>query len=196
MIDVEIILASKSQTRFDIIKSAGLNVKQEASNIDENYFKKTEKDPRKLSLLLAQEKAKHTSKNNNKFEGFVIGSDQVLAVGNKSLNKVRTIDDAYIQLKELSGKTHHLLSSISIFQNQREVFQHIETCKMEMLTLDSSFIYKYLEKTGPKILNSVGCYHYEGIGSQLFSKVAGDYYSILGLPLMPILKFLRVDQSK
>ena len=193
MFNSKIILASKSQTRFQILKSAGLNVRQVKSSVNESKYKEIEENNQRLSLTLAYEKAKNVSNMENTHIGFVIGADQVLTLKSKRYSKALSLIEAKHQLKELRGETHTLITSVSILKNRKKVFELSQTSHLTMHHFSDEFLDNYLKKTSNKILNSVGCYNIEGVGIQLFSKIEGDFFSILGLPLVQVLNFLRQE---
>jgi len=122
---------------------------------------------------------------------FVIGADQVLAFGDEILAKPEGMEGARRQLLALSGKTHKLHSSVALARDGEILFAHTEEAALTMRKLSLEFIGRYLADAGDEILNSVGAYQLEGLGIELFEKIDGDYFSILGLPLLPLLDALR-----
>uniref|UniRef100_UPI0026270F8C Maf family protein n=1 Tax=uncultured Kiloniella sp. TaxID=1133091 RepID=UPI0026270F8C len=122
---------------------------------------------------------------------FVIGADQMLNCNGVWFDKPTDLDHAVAHLKALSGKTHQLECSVCVVKNGERLWHHNETASLTMRDLDNDFIMSYLNALGDEALSSVGAYQLEGIGAQLFHKIQGDYFTILGLPLLPLLTFFR-----
>ncbi|WP_455474146.1 Maf family nucleotide pyrophosphatase [Bartonella sp. B30(2025)] len=186
-----LILASLSSYRAQLLKKAGLNFLVEGASFDERKIEKTvtAKTPKELSCFLASEKAKNVS---NRFPGaVVIGCDQVLDFENKIFHKVRNCREAHKRLSLLSGKTHFLHSAVALFKNGQEIWVESFTAHMSVRPLSSEFIERYLAHVGEDVLNSVGVYQIEGKGIHLFEKIEGDFFTIIGLPLLPLLDKLR-----
>lgn len=166
-------------------------MKVENAKIDERCVEKKlgNLSPRELAQKLAEEKAREVSMRFP--QALVIGCDQTLELECKILHKPIDMDDAYHRLLELSGKTHYLYTGVVIFKNGHLVWGHVATAKMTIRLLDPRFINYYLTRVGAGILASVGAYHIEGEGIQLFEKIEGDYFTIVGLPLLPLLNEFR-----
>jgi septum formation protein len=144
---------------------------------------------RDQATQLAELKALKISSNRG---GLVIGGDQMLALGERAFDKPANLAEARGHLEALSGNSHRLETAIVVAENGSIVWRHLARPKLTMRPLSASFITNYLEQAGEEILQTVGAYQLESIGSQLFSSIEGDYFSILGLPLLPLLDYLRV----
>ena len=188
-----LILASSSQSRIKMLKDAGLTFDVKPADIDERAIeldlKIDNSSPEQIAGKLASVKALSVSQNFN--DSLVIGADQTLSVDGMQINKVDDLESAREKIARLSGKTHCLHSAVSCHHNGSELWKFISTAYMSMRSLDSAEIDNYISQAGVEILSSVGCYQLEGIGIQLFEKIEGDFFTILGLPLLPLLKFLR-----
>ncbi|WP_330168404.1 Maf family nucleotide pyrophosphatase [Bartonella grahamii] len=186
-----LILASLSFYRAQLLKKAGLNFFIEGASFDEREIEKKakEKTPKELSCFLASAKAKNVS---DRFpDAFVIGCDQVLDLEGKIFHKVTNIEEAHQRLCELSGKKHSLHSAVALFKNGQKIWVEAFSAHMSVRFLSSEFIERYLVRVGKDVLNSVGVYQIEGEGIQLFEKIDGDFFTIVGLPLLPLLVKLR-----
>lgn len=191
-----LILASQSRYRLEILKAAGLQFAPHPSSIDERVIEQTVGDdlpPEDLAVILAEAKATNVSTEEQ--DALVLGCDQVLALGDDLLHKATTMEDARRRLLLLSGQTHQLHSALCLSRNGETVWTHVETAHMHMRALSAPFIGRHLSRVGDGILGSVGCYQYEGEGIQLFEKVEGDIFTIIGLPLMPLLAQLRAMEA-
>jgi septum formation protein len=145
--------------------------------------------PDAVAIELAKAKALHVSARSP--EAFVIGSDQTMSLGKEVFHKPRDIDDARHHLRLLSGRTHRLNSAVAIAKDGKVCWEHISHAELTMRTLSSDFIRRHVERVGEAVLASVGAYQLEGEGIQLFSRIEGDYFTILGLPMLPLLHQLR-----
>lgn len=191
MITDSLILASLSSYRAELLKKAGLNFFIEGASFDEREEEKTAKTktPKELSCFLASAKAKNVS---DRFpDAFVIGCDQVLDLKGQVFHKVTSRKEAHQRLCDLSGKTHSLHSAVAIFHNGQEIWTEAFSAHMSVRPLSSEFIERYLARVGVDIFNSVGVYQIEGEGIHLFDKIDGDFFTIIGLPLLPLLIKLR-----
>ena len=191
-----IILASKSSIRQKLLQSAGVQFKAVAANIDEETAKVGMREiglsPASQAFELAKMKAQKISNGNS---DLVIGCDQILNFENQAFDKVDDIAQAKQKLKLLQGKTHYLEGSLVIMQSGNLIWRFDSKAELTMHSLTDEEINHYLEASGEQILNAVGCYELEGLGAQLFSKINGDYFAILGLPLIELLAFLRQYQT-
>ncbi|WP_039759448.1 Maf family nucleotide pyrophosphatase [Bartonella queenslandensis] len=186
-----LILASLSSYRAQLLKKAGLNFFIEGASFDEREIEKTakEKTPKELSCFLASAKAKNVS---DRFpDAFVIGCDQVLDLEGQVFHKATNIKEAHQRLSELSGKTHSLHSAVALFKNGQKIWVEAFSAHMSVRLLSSKFIERYLARVEKDVLNSVGVYQIEGEGIHLFEKIDGDFFTIVGLPLLPLLIKLR-----
>jgi len=188
-----IMLASSSPFRKALLHNAGIRFEAESARIDEreieNTIKGTGVTPDELAMILAQAKAEDVADRHR--EAWVIGSDQTLSLGEKILHKPKDGDEARARLLELSGQTHELNSAIVIAQGAKIVWRHVSVARMTMRKLDPRFIGRHLAEVGDNVLSSVGGYQLEGPGIQLFEKIEGDYFTIIGLPMLPLLAQLR-----
>ncbi|MGD9637606.1 MAG: nucleoside triphosphate pyrophosphatase [Alphaproteobacteria bacterium] len=188
----KIILASKSKARVNILTNSGIKFEAIGSNVDETKIKQKcliEKlDSKVTSLKLAQAKALEISKKYDNH--LVIGADQILECDNILFSKAENINEAKEVLKFLRNKTHYLVNGVTIAINNEIVWNYNSKIKMAMRNFSDNFLDNYVENN-PEIINSVGCYFLEGEGIQLFSEIESDYFGILGLPIIPILDFLR-----
>ncbi|HUW74992.1 MAG TPA: Maf family nucleotide pyrophosphatase [Methyloceanibacter sp.] len=189
-----LILASTSKTRARMLESAGLTFICEPPGLDEATMRQAiagEKmlDPHDVAEVLARAKAEAVS---NLAQGaFVIGADQVLAFENQIISKPENMEAARRQLLDLNGKTHQLHTAVAVATNGEAVWAETSVATLTMRKLSPEFIGHYLAAAGEAVLTSVGAYQIESIGIQLFEKIEGDFFSILGLPLLPLLDTLR-----
>lgn len=188
-----VILASKSASRQILLKDAGVCTKNIASNVDEETLKKAMRNEgvsvRDQAMALAEMKAIKVSQT---YSGLVIGGDQMLNLNGLAFDKPKNLVEARQHLVSLSGKTHYLETAIVVCEDGQPVWRKLTRPKLTVRELTDRFIDEYLKQEGEEILQTVGCYRLEGVGSQIFSKIEGDYFSILGLPLLELLDYLRV----
>jgi septum formation protein len=187
----EIILASESSARGVILAQAGIRFHQRPSMVDEAEEQKHfagNATPMEVAKALARLKADSVLAMEP--GAIVIGADQVLSIGNELLQKPRNWEEARHQLLKLRGRTHKLHSAVALLYNGRAT-TFCDTATMTVRHFSDEFLNWYLEMAGEGVLTSVGAYHIEGLGTQLFSEVKGDYFTILGLPILPVLEELR-----
>jgi septum formation protein len=188
-----IILASTSVTRQRLLQAAGLRFTAEAAHIDEasviESLTAEKAKPRDVADVLAELKALKIS--NRHPEATVIGADQVLSLGTEMFQKPADRDAARLQLQRLRGRTHVLSSAVCVARGGSVVWRVVEEARLTMRAFSDAFLDAYLVEAGEDILGSVGAYHVEGTGIQLFSKIEGDVFTIQGLPLLPLIDFLR-----
>ncbi len=189
-----LILASTSTTRQKMLRDAGLDFQSLSPNVDEAALKvksvSTHAEPRALAETLAQAKAVDISAEHP--TALVIGADQVLAIDDDMLlDKAETPAAARAQLTLLSGRGHRLFSAVVVAAAGIPVWSHVGIARLLMRPLSDAFIEDYVARHWEDIRHSVGCYQIEGPGTQLFTRIEGDYFDILGLPLLPLLGFLR-----
>ncbi|KQV72964.1 Maf-like protein [Rhizobium sp. Root1220] len=189
----KLLLASSSPFRRMLMENAGLVFDSEPAVIDERAIEAPlERDgatPDAVALVLAKAKAKEVS---DRFAGhLVIGSDQTMSLADRTFHKPRDMADAGNHLRALSDKTHRLNSAVALARDGDIVWEHVSHAELTMRPLSDDFIHRHLNRVGAKALASVGAYQLEGEGLQLFSRIDGDYFTILGLPMLPLLQKLR-----
>lgn len=186
-----LILASQSKARQDMLVAAGLQFHSVKPDLDETLVKSNhpELDAHSLARMLAKEKA--LSVSNQQPETWVIGSDQTLQCENQQFSKPGTIKVARSQLETLRGKTHQLHSAVAIASQGQIIWSACESASLTMRSFSDSFLDAYLKAEVPHILSCVGSYRLESMGIQLFEQVTGSHYTILGMPLLPLLQSLR-----
>ncbi|MGX1167548.1 septum formation protein [Bradyrhizobium sp. USDA 372] len=189
-----LILASQSSARKMLLANAGLDFVAVTADIDERGIQAASKlsDPREIGLLLAREKAKAVSAGHPGH--FVIGADQTLALGNRLFNKPAGRAQALAQLRDLAGQTHELNSAVAVAQDGRIVFEDVSVARMTMRPMSEAELSAYLDAAGEAVTRSVGAYQLEGLGIHLFERIEGDHFTILGLPLLPLLAYLRSEK--
>jgi septum formation protein len=190
----QLILASSSKVRARLLEAAGLAFSIQSPGLDEHAMRQAvgstgALSPQDIAEVLAHAKAGAVSELMP--GAFVIGADQVLAFDGRILSKPDNMEAARKELLDLSGKSHSLHSAVALATNGGTVWAHSESSTLVMRKLSPQFIGRYLAAAGEEVLSSVGAYQIEGLGIQLFEKIDGDYFSILGLPLLPLLDALR-----
>jgi septum formation protein len=185
-----LILASASATRAKMLRDAGVTVEIVPSGVDEDAIKRTYRAEGRpasdLVIALAEAKAQAVNR-----EGLVLGSDQVLNFNGEVFDKPNDMAAARAQMQSLRGQTHELLSAAVLIENGETVWQSVGRATLTMRDFTEDFLDTYLAAEGEAVLWTVGGYRIEGIGAQLFERVEGDYFTILGLPLLDVLKALR-----
>lgn len=193
---MSLILASGSAARRRLLEAAGLSFEVEAPRVDEEAakasFRAEGMPPRAQADALAELKALSVARRR---AGFVIGADQMLAVEGEVLDKPRHRAEAREQLLRLRGRTHELITAVVVAREGAAIWRHIDTPRLTMRAFSDVFLDDYLNRAGADVLTSVGAYQLEGLGAQLFERVEGDYFSVLGLPLLPLLAFLREHRA-
>jgi septum formation protein len=189
----KLILASGSPFRLAMLKNAGIDVEAVPANVDERALEAPLKDsgasPEDVATILAEAKATEVSE---RLPGaLVLGCDQTLSLGDEVFHKPADMEGARRHLLALSGKTHQLNSAAVLVRNGAVLWRHVGVANLTMRKLDPAFIGRHLARVGAKALSSVGAYQIEGEGIQLFEKVEGDHFTIVGLPLLPLLTELR-----
>jgi septum formation protein len=189
-----LILASSSKSRARMLEAAGLAFIVEPPGLDEGTMRQAvsgEKslDPHDVAEVLARAKAEAVS--DLAPQAYVIGADQILALGKTMMSKPDSMEAAGRQLLDLSGKTHTLHTAVAVATNGETLWAETTVAMLTMRKLSPEFIGRYLAAAGEEVLGSVGAYQLESLGVQLFDKIDGDYFSILGLPLIPLLDTLR-----
>jgi septum formation protein len=188
-----IILASGSPYRKAMLINAGLDIEAVPADVDERSLEAPLKDsgtsPEDVASILAEAKAIEVSER--KPGALVLGCDQTLSLGDEVFHKPADMEGARRHLLALSGKTHQLNSAAVLCRNGEVLWRHVGIASLTMRKLEPAFIGRHLARVGAKALSSVGAYQIEGEGIQLFDKIEGDYFTIVGLPLLPVLKELR-----
>lgn len=188
----QIILASKSAARRAVLTGAGVSFEVSVAGVDEDAVKNAMlsegASPRDVADALAELKAIKVSRSK---PGFVIGSDQTLEFEGKLYDKAETVEAAAERLRTMRGKPHKLHSAVVVAKDGAPIWREIVSATLTMRDFSDEFLASYLELEGEEALESVGCYRLEGPGAQLFSKIEGDYFAILGLPLMGLLDLFR-----
>lgn len=188
-----LILASTSATRLQLLQSVSIPVEAVASHVDERKIEeelqRDQARPEAIALELAHAKAVSVARLFP--DRWVIAADQTLALGTRQFHKPASIDAAAEQLQSLAGQTHQLHSALVCYRNEECRFKQVETASLTMRRFSPDFLRSYLKAAGDSVTSSVGGYQVEGLGAHLFEKIEGDHSTILGLPLLPLLSFLR-----
>ena len=188
-----LILASQSPARKMLLANAGISFEAVPADIDERSVQNNSglSAPGEIAGLLAREKACFVSSKNP--GRYVVGADQTLALGSRLFSKPAGRAQAADQLRLLAGGTHELHSAVAVARNGKIVFSDVSVARMTMRRLDASAIEAYLDQAGQAVTTSVGAYQLEGLGVHLFECIEGDHFTILGLPMLPMLAFLRSE---
>lgn len=189
--DAPLVLASSSAIRRVLLETSGLPVDVHPADIDERMIEAALSGcpADDLAVTLAAAKAEAVSRS--LAHRTVLGADQTLAVAGRVLNKAASRREAADHLELLSGRTHKLHSGLALAVNGHTIWSHVETATLTVRPLSAAFIRAYLDAAGDAILKSVGAYQIEGLGMHLFDRIEGDHTTILGLPLLPLLRQLR-----
>lgn len=189
-----IVLASGSPFRRRMLEDAGLVFEAEKPDIDERAVEVAVEGsgvtPEDLALILAEAKALDISQNRP--GALVIGTDQTLSLGDEVLHKPRDMEEARRRLLALSGKIHQLNSAVVLMRDGDVIWRHVGIARLTMRDLEPGFVGRHLARVGDRALSSVGAYQIEGEGIQLFEKIEGDHFTVVGMPLLPLLAKLRV----
>ncbi len=191
-----LVLASGSRTRARMLESAGVAIEIAVPNIDEPELMASLRaagdNVERVAEALAEMKAMRVAP---RFPGrFVLGCDQMLECDGQWLDKAQNRDEARAQLKMLRGRSHNLVTSAVLVRDDERIWHTTDVAEMRMRDFSDAFLESYIGRAGDEILRSVGAYQLEGIGAQLFEKVEGDFFTILGLPLLAVLAILREHQ--
>ncbi len=189
-----LILASKSEIRATLLQNAGLEFETIAARVDEEMIKTSliaeGASPRDVADALAEMKAKKIAQKG--VAGLVIGCDQVLDFKGSILSKPTSPEHAVEQLSHLQGNRHSLLSAAVIYENGKPVWRHVGQVRLLMRPLSQNHIETYVEKNWESIQHAVGCYKLEEEGVRFFSRIDGDYFNVLGLPLLELISYLTL----
>jgi septum formation protein len=193
--DQPLVLASRSASRRAMLEAAGIPIEVCVPDLDERAIETAAGicSPVGAAALLAREKAKAVARLMP--PRIVIGADQTLALDDRRFDKPRDRAGAREQLMALAGKTHHLHSAVAVAQDGYVLFDATDTASLTLRNLSGSFLDRYLDTVGGAALESVGAYQLEKIGVHLFDQIEGDHFTILGLPLLKLLDFLRRNGS-
>lgn len=186
-----LILASKSAARRAMLTDAGVIFSVQVADVDEDAVKTMHDpaDPAGLAIELARIKALAVSRQNP--DAWVLGADQTLAFEGDLVSKAGSLTEARNRLSAMRGRPHHLHSGAALARNGQMVWSDVDTAAMRVRDFSDTFLDAYLAAEGEALLACVGSYRLEGMGSQLFEAVEGDYFTVLGLPLWPVLAELR-----
>ena len=189
-----LILASQSRARQALLANAGISFEAVAAEIDERAVRQASSlsAPGDIAALLARAKA--LSVSTRRPGNFVIGADQTLALGTRLFTKPNSRAQAAEQLRTLAGRSHQLHSAVAVVRDGKILFESADIARMTMRRLGEAEIEAYLNEAGAAVTSSVGAYQLEGLGVHLFERVEGDHFTILGLPLLPLLAFLRGER--
>lgn len=190
----KLMLASASQSRRMLMENAGLQFEAEAAHINERAAEAglggNPLSPDRLALELARLKALDVASRHS--GALVVGCDQTMSLDEVVFHKPVDIDEARRNLKTLRGRTHRLNSAVVLVRDKEVLWENVSIAELTMREFSDEFLDGYVQRTGDAVLRSVGCYQLEAEGIRLFNKISGDYFTILGLPLLPLLEELRV----
>ena len=190
-----LILASGSRARREMLVAAGLMFEVLPADVDEVAIRERLHadapgiDPGEVAGALARAKAEDVARRRP--EARIVGADQVLVLGNRLFEKPQDVAAARAQLLELRGQTHELVSAVAIAEGEAVVWSTLTRARMTMRPFTEDFLDGYLARAGDRVTEAVGAYQLEGLGLQLFDRIDGDYFTILGLPMLPLLEALR-----
>jgi septum formation protein len=200
--NAKLILASQSKGRYNMLKSAGITFKVVKPVLDEmamvhdmmrHNTTKEKLTPEFIALELAKKKALSVARKNP--DALVIGSDQILVIDGKMMSKAKNRAEAEQKLKFLRGKTHRLISAVTVAKAETIFWSHESEAQLTMHDFNDEFLKKYCDAAGEALTHAVGAYEIEGAGVWLFSDIKGDQFTIMGMPLLPLLSYLREYHS-
>ena len=187
-----LLLASASLIRLQLLRNAGLEVTAQPARIDEDAIRQSLQadaaSARDIADALAEMKARKLAEKNS--DALVLGCDQVLAFNGRVFGKPETPDEARAQLVAFRGQTHQLISALVLYDGGKPIWRHMSEAKLTMRTLSDSYLDMYISRNWPSLRQTVGSYKLEEEGIRLFSAIEGDYFTILGLPLLPLIGYL------
>ena len=188
--DAPLILASKSRGRANILKAAGIPILAVAANVDERAIERTfTGGPPELARALAKAKAQAVAASHP--GRLVLGGDQILALGEEVFHKATTRSDALAQLGRLSGREHRLHSALALAKDPDILFENVSTVTVHIVDSGPRALAAYVDAVGDRILDTVGGYEIEGLGANLIERIDGDFFTVVGLPLLPLLAYCR-----
>jgi septum formation protein len=189
-----LLLASQSRARQALLANAGIDFEAVAAELDERAVQQASglSAPGDIAALLAREKA--LSVSSRRPGKYVVGADQTLALGERLFSKPAGRPQAAEQLRALAGRSHELHSAVAAARNGKILFEAVAIARMSMRRLGEAEMDVYLDQAGEAVMSSVGAYQLEGLGVHLFERIEGDHFTILGLPLLPLLGFLRSER--
>ena len=187
-----LLLASASEIRLHLLRNAGIEVRALPARIDEAAIRQSLEaeaaKPHDIADALAEMKARKLADKHP--EALVLGCDQILAFENRIYGKPETVEEARAQLASLRGQTHQLISALVLYDGGRPIWRHISRARLTMQEVSDGYLDAYLARNWHSIRHSVGAYKLEEEGIRLFSAIEGDYFTILGLPLLPLISYL------
>ena len=194
--NTKIILASKSQSRQKILTQTNINFIKKTPTCNENLIKKKFKgsSAKKISFIISKKKAYSVAKKHKNI--LVVGSDTVIEIGGRIINKVNTKKEAEKKIKKLCGKKHNIYSSAAVYFNEKLIWSKTQKTTVKIRKLSSEEIKKYLKQSPKDILKSVGCYQIENAGPNIIEWIRGDFFNVMGFPLFPFLEFLKKFETK
>jgi septum formation protein len=190
-----LVLASGSSIRRAILEAAGIPLEVRPASLDERAVEAgaPREDPGAIAALLARTKALRVAVD---VPGrLVVGADQILTLGGRRLDKAPDLAAARARLQVLAGRTHELHAGVAVVRGADVLFAHVDVARLTMRPLTEAFLDRYLDAAGAAVTASVGAYQVEGLGIHLFERIDGDHFTVMGLPLLPLLAYLRSEGS-
>jgi septum formation protein len=190
-----LVLASASAVRRHLLEAAGIPVEVRPASIDERAVEVSapSNSPSAVAALLARTKALRVTVDLP--DRLVVGADQTLALGHRRFDKPTNRAAARTQLQALAGRTHELHAAVAVARHGKVLFEHVAVARLTMRALTDEFLNRYIDTAGAAVTASVGAYQLEALGVHLFERIDGDHFTILGLPLLPLLAYLRAEGS-